>query len=85
MYQVNKITSIRFLSTFKGAIPSFLFFIYYYIFGLGILSKNYLVWWSAAAKPMLFAGFYPFNAGEYKDLRAAIDKLCINDNSVTLR
>ncbi|XP_023327660.1 translation factor GUF1, mitochondrial isoform X2 [Eurytemora carolleeae] len=38
----------------------------------------------AAAKPMLFAGFYPFNAGEYKDLRAAIDKLCINDNSVTL-
>jgi len=36
------------------------------------------------AKPMLFAGFYPFNPSEYKDMKGALEKLCINDNSVTI-
>ena len=39
----------------------------------------------AAAKPMVFAGFYPFNADEHKDLKAALEKLCINDASVSVR
>jgi len=36
------------------------------------------------AKPMLFAGFFPFNAGEHRDMKQALEKLCINDNSVTV-
>ena len=39
----------------------------------------------AAAKPMVFAGFYPFNADEHQDLKAALEKLCINDASVSVR
>ncbi len=39
----------------------------------------------AAAKPMVFAGFYPFNADEHKELKAALEKLCINDASVSVR
>ena len=35
------------------------------------------------AKPMVFAGVYPFNPGQLKELGVAIEKLCVNDNSVS--
>ena len=34
------------------------------------------------AKPMVFAGVYPFNASEHRDLKLALEKLCLNDSSV---
>jgi len=36
------------------------------------------------AKPMVFAGVYPFNPNELKELKAALEKLCLSDNSVSL-
>lgn len=38
----------------------------------------------SAARPMLFAGFYPFNPSEHRGLKQAIEKLCINDASVNV-
>ena len=36
------------------------------------------------SKPMVYAGVYPFNATEHKDLKVALEKLCLNDSSVTV-
>ena len=36
------------------------------------------------AKPMVFAGVYPFNQSEIRELKAAIEKLALNDRSVDL-
>merc|ERR1711874_907295 len=36
------------------------------------------------AKPMVFAGVYPFNQSEIRGLKAAIEKLALNDRSVSL-
>lgn len=33
-------------------------------------------------KPMVFAGFYPFDAGEHSKLKNAISKVALNDSSV---
>ncbi|XP_022079630.1 translation factor Guf1, mitochondrial-like isoform X1 [Acanthaster planci] len=37
-----------------------------------------------AAKPMVFAGLYPIDQSEYLALRSAIERLTLNDSSVTL-
>ncbi len=34
-------------------------------------------------KPMVFAGIFPVVASEYQSLKAALDKLCLNDSSLT--
>ncbi len=34
-------------------------------------------------KPMVFAGIFPIVASEYETLRDALDKLCLNDSSLT--
>ena len=36
------------------------------------------------SKPMVYAGVYPFNAAEHKELKMALEKLCLNDSSVTV-
>ncbi|XP_069780847.1 translation factor GUF1, mitochondrial isoform X2 [Narcine bancroftii] len=36
------------------------------------------------AKPMVFAGMYPIDQSEYTNLRKAVDKLTLNDSSVTV-
>ena len=33
---------------------------------------------------MVFAGVYPFNQGETKDLKAALERLTLNDRSVSV-
>ena len=35
-------------------------------------------------KPMVFAGVYPFDAGEHPKLKSAIEKVCLNDYSIHL-
>ncbi|XP_033095724.1 translation factor Guf1, mitochondrial-like isoform X2 [Anneissia japonica] len=37
-----------------------------------------------AAKPMVFAGMYPIDQSEYLSLRSAIDRLTLNDSSVSV-
>ncbi|ELV09784.1 Translation factor GUF1, mitochondrial, partial [Tupaia chinensis] len=37
-----------------------------------------------SAKPMVFAGVYPIDQSEYKNLKSAIEKLTLNDSSVTV-
>ncbi|XP_026912106.1 translation factor GUF1, mitochondrial isoform X4 [Acinonyx jubatus] len=37
-----------------------------------------------SAKPMVFAGMYPIDQSEYNNLKSAIEKLTINDSSVTV-
>ncbi|XP_072040035.1 translation factor Guf1, mitochondrial-like [Amphiura filiformis] len=37
-----------------------------------------------AAKPMVFAGIYPMDQSEYNNLRSAIDRLTLNDSSVSV-
>ncbi len=34
-------------------------------------------------KPMVFAGIFPVVASEYQNLKSALDKLCLNDSSLT--
>jgi GTP-binding protein LepA len=34
-------------------------------------------------KPMVFAGIFPVVASEYENLKVALDKLCLNDSSLT--
>jgi GTP-binding protein LepA len=34
-------------------------------------------------KPMVFAGIFPVVASEYQNLKVALDKLCLNDSSLT--
>ena len=34
-------------------------------------------------KPMVFAGIFPIVASEYQNLKSALDKLCLNDSSLT--
>jgi len=36
------------------------------------------------AKPMVFAGVYPFNQSEIRELKAAIERLTLNDRSVSV-
>ncbi|XP_043917332.1 translation factor GUF1, mitochondrial [Protopterus annectens] len=36
------------------------------------------------AKPMVFAGMYPVDQSEYNNLRSAVEKLTLNDSSVTV-
>jgi len=36
------------------------------------------------AKPMVYAGVYPFNPAELKELKVALEKLCLNDSSVSM-
>ena len=35
-------------------------------------------------QPMVFAGVYPFNQSETKELKAAIERLTLNDRSVSV-
>ena len=35
-------------------------------------------------KPMVFAGFYPFDAAEHAQLKGAIEKVALNDSSVKI-
>ena len=37
------------------------------------------------SQPMLFAGLYPYIQAEHGELKLALEKLCLNDNSVTVR
>ncbi|XP_062963634.1 translation factor GUF1, mitochondrial isoform X2 [Cynocephalus volans] len=37
-----------------------------------------------SAKPMVFAGMYPVDQSEYNNLKSAIEKLTLNDSSVTV-
>ncbi|KAG8453632.1 hypothetical protein GDO86_000316 [Hymenochirus boettgeri] len=37
-----------------------------------------------SAKPMVFAGMYPVDQSEYNNLKSALDKLTLNDSSVTV-
>uniref|UniRef100_A0A2I3RJ14 GTP binding elongation factor GUF1 n=2 Tax=Pan TaxID=9596 RepID=A0A2I3RJ14_PANTR len=37
-----------------------------------------------SAKPMVFAGMYPLDQSEYNNLKSAIEKLTLNDSSVTV-
>jgi len=37
------------------------------------------------AKPMVYAGVYPFNASEHRELALALEKLCLSDPSVALK
>ncbi|XP_044935638.1 translation factor GUF1, mitochondrial isoform X3 [Mustela putorius furo] len=37
-----------------------------------------------SAKPMVFAGMYPIDQSEYNNLKSAVEKLTINDSSVTV-
>jgi elongation factor 4 len=37
-----------------------------------------------AAKPMLFASVFPVDSNDLEDLFAAVDRLCLNDSSITV-
>ncbi|XP_069487829.1 translation factor GUF1, mitochondrial isoform X2 [Ambystoma mexicanum] len=37
-----------------------------------------------SAKPMVFAGMYPMDQSEYNNLKSAVEKLTLNDSSVTV-
>lgn len=36
-------------------------------------------------KPSIYAGFFPFNPAEYDELKRALDRLALNDSSVTIQ
>lgn len=36
------------------------------------------------AKPMVFAGLYPFDQSQHTNLRSAIEKLALNDSAVSV-
>ena len=36
------------------------------------------------AKPMVYAGVYPFQQDQTRDLKAALERLCLNDSSVSI-
>ncbi|XP_012495341.1 PREDICTED: translation factor GUF1, mitochondrial [Propithecus coquereli] len=57
-----------------------------------VINKVFIWYWPARgiavnrleAKPMVFAGMYPVDQSEYNNLKSAIEKLTLNDSSVTV-
>ena len=49
-----------------------------------IRNKYYISTNQEPAKPMVYAGVYPFNQSETRELKAAIERLTLNDRSVSV-